>query len=56
MKLTVEGMISKTEMDEVHNKFKEFTPMQLYRDMKEDISDFVKRDEMNIISRDMDFV
>jgi len=56
MKLTCDSMINRNDLDEVNNRFKEFTPMQLYRDLKEDISDFVKKEDVNILSRDMEFV
>ena len=56
MKLSCDSMINRNDLDEVNNRFKEYTPMQLYRDLKEDISDFVKKEDVNILTRDMEFV
>jgi len=53
LKLQHENFAQRSDLDVINDSLQEYTPMRLYRDMKDDIKDFVPMDEFLVVQNDM---
>ena len=49
-------MATKNDVDEMQRSLITYAPMQHLNSLKDDISDFVKKEDFNIIAREMEYL
>ena len=49
-------MASKNDMDEISRSLIGYAPMEKLKDLTEDVRDFVKKEDFNIVAREMDYL
>lgn len=55
-KMNMENLATKSELDATERSLMNYAPLQRLTDIQEDICDFVKKEEYNIIAREMDYL
>ena len=52
----MENMASKADLDTLERGLCLYTPLQQFTDLREDIADFVKKEDHNILARETDYM
>ena len=52
----MEHLATKAELDTIERGLMSYAPLQILNDLRDDIADFVKKEDYNIIAREMDYV
>ena len=52
-KMNMDGFALKTEVEKVARLFDQYAQVSHVQDLKDDIADFVKKDDFNIITREI---
>lgn len=55
-KMNLENMASKNDVDEVSRNLIQYAPLQQIKDLREDVGDFIKKEEFNIVARELDYM
>ena len=54
--MNLENLASKNDMDEISRSLIGYAPMEKLKDLTEDVRDFVKKEDFNIVAREMDYL
>ena len=56
MKMNMDGFAMKIDVDKVSKMFDHYAQVSHVKDLKDDIADFVKKDDFNIVAREIDYM
>jgi len=54
MNMNMENMAKKMDLDRLENKFMDYAPLSILKDVREDINDVVKKEDFDICMRTLD--
>lgn len=54
--MNMENYANRSELEKLANQMQNYAPLQHLQNLKDDISDIVKKEDFNIMTRDLDYL